>query len=118
MRYLGHIGIALATSIAAYVSLYQYVHGLKKRGHWQISRTLKIKLLKIIGCSALMGYILYLVQYGLFKTNINWLAYNLFIKTAIYGILCILGLASFLIIAKLTKTLNITDILKLLKRRG
>ena len=118
MHFLGHIGIAIATSIAAYVSLYQYLHGLKKRQHWQMSKMLKIKIIKIIGCSIFMGAILYLLLYIFTLSNLNWLTYNLLYKTMIYGTLCILGIASFLIIAKLTKTLNITDMLKLLKRKG
>ena len=40
---LGHIGIATATSIASFVSLYQYIHGLKKRHYWQMSKELKRK---------------------------------------------------------------------------
>lgn len=118
MRFLGHIGIAIATSIAAYVSLYQYIHGLKKRRHWQISKPLKIKLFKIIACSIFMGAVLYLCLSTLTLINLNWLSYNLLTKTAIYGIICILGLASFLIVAKLSGTLNISDMLKLLKRKG
>ena len=118
MRPLGHLGIALATSIAAYVSLYQYIHGLKKRGHWQFSRSLYIKLLKIVLCSIVMGGILYLTLYLLHCYQLDWLSYNLLIKTAIFGILCVLGLATFLILAKLTGTLDISEILKLLKRRG
>ena len=118
MRPLGHLGIALATSIAAYVSLYQYIHGLKKRRHWQFSRSLTIQLGKIIFCSFLMGGILSLLQYGIFKAGIQWLNYHLLVKTAILGGLGILGVASFLIFAKLTGALNISDLLKLIKRRG
>lgn len=118
MRPLGHLGIALATSIAAYVSLYQYIHGLKKRKHWKFSRSLILKIVKILICSLLMGYILYLAQYFLNDANINWLSYSLIVKLMIFGGFCILGVASFLCFAKLTGVLNLSDILKILKRRG
>ena len=118
MHPFGHLGIALATSIAAYVSLYQYIHGLKKRGYWQFSRQLIIKLIKILGCSLLMGGILYLIQYGLLKASINWITFNLWLKILIFGTFCILGVASFLIMAKLTGIINISELLKLLKRKG
>lgn len=118
MQKFGHLGIACATSIAAYVSLYQYLHGLKKRGFWKMSLSLKFKLFKILGCSTLMGYILYLTQYELSAQGINWLSFHLGYKVIIFGGLCILGIASFLALAKLTGILNISEILKLLKRKG
>ena len=118
MQYLGHLGIACATSIAAYVSLYQYIHGLKKRGHWQFSRLLIIKLLKIIACSVMMGIILAIPLYMLDLQKIAWLSYSLWLKFAIFTVFCILGVASFFVFAKLTGTLSISDMLKLLRRRG
>ena len=118
MRPLGHLGIALATSIAAYVSLYQYLHGLKKRGFWQINRALKIKLAKILGCSLLMGYLLLIAQYVFAKSGYNWLEAGLFAKLTIFGILCILGIVSFFIFAKLTKAIDISELIRLLKRKG
>lgn len=118
MRPFGHLGIAMATSIAAYVSLYQYIHGLKKRKHWQFSRLLKIKLLKIAFCALIMGSILYAALYGLRISGIEWLSYGILIKLTGFGMLCILGLASFFIPAKLTGVINVSDLLRLLKRRG
>lgn len=118
MRPLGHLGIALATSLAAYISLYQYLHGLKKRGFWQISRPLKIKLFKILGCSILMGGILYFAEYSLRLANIDWLSYHLLVKLSIFAILCILGVASFFLIAKLTGTIDLSEIIGLLRKRG
>ena len=117
MRPFGHLGIAMATSLAAYISLYQYLHGLKKRGFWHISKQLKIKLFKITGCSIIMGIFLYVLEYGFTLCHIDWLSYHFLIKSAIFGILCILGVASFFIIAKLTKTIDLSEMIKLLKKR-
>ena len=47
MPFFGHVGVASATSIAAYVSLYQYVHGLKKRSYWQFDKRLTKQIVKI-----------------------------------------------------------------------
>jgi putative peptidoglycan lipid II flippase len=118
MKPFGHLGIALATSVSAYVSLYQYIHGLKKRGHWQFSRPLIIKFIKIILCSCLMGGVLYLCQYSLRQTGQDWLTYGFLLKVCIYGGMCILGVASFLCFAKLMGVICLSDILKLLRRRG
>ena len=43
----GHVGVATATSLASFVSLYQYLRGLKKRGYWSYSKALNIKIFKI-----------------------------------------------------------------------
>lgn len=115
MKPFGHIGIAAATSIAAFVSLYQYIHGLKKRGYWSFSVELKKKLADIAVCSVIMGICIYAAQYGL---NILFPAVSvslLFIKLAIIGTI---GLATFLIAAKIKGILDITAIIKnLLLRR-
>ncbi len=118
MQKFGHLGIATATSLAAYVSLYQYLHGLKKRGFWKLTNKLKIKLFKIIGCSLTMGAILAITDYSLNFIYPDWLSAHLLIKLGIFGSLCILGVASFFIIAKLTKTIDLSEIISLLIKRG
>ena len=62
MQFFGHIGIALATTIAAFVSLGQYIHGLKKRDYWQFSRALLRRMGKIILISVIMGVCVWLAQ--------------------------------------------------------
>lgn len=115
MKPFGHIGIAAATSIAAFVSLYQYIHGLNKRGYWSFSQELRQKLTYIALCSAIMGICVYTTQYIL---NVLLPAVStgiLFIKLAIIGTI---GLATFLIAAKIIGILDITAIIKnLLLRR-
>lgn len=118
MQKFGHLGIAAATSIAAYVSLYQYIHGLKKRKYWQFSHSLKIKLLKIIFCSVFMGSCLYFSMQALILSGIFWLTFGLPAKVLIFSLLCILGVASFFIMAKLTGTISLSDIFRVLIRKG
>lgn len=116
MKPFGHIGIATATSIAAFVSLYQYIHGLKKRNYWTFSPNLKKKMLYIAACSAIMGISVYMVKFLLNTYLPNTSTVILFIKLAVIGII---GLATFLISAKITGILDITAIIKnlLLRRR-
>lgn len=118
MQKFGHIGISTATSCAAYVSLYQYIHGLKKRNYWTFDKLLITKICKIILCSVIMGLCLYIAQQALTLFHINWLTYNLTYKIIIFGFLCTLGVASFLLIAKLTNTINISEIIKTLLKKG
>lgn len=116
MKPFGHIGIAAATSIAAFVSLYQYIHGLKKRNYWTFSPTLKKKMLYIASCSAIMGISVYAAKFLLNTYFPTPSITILFIKLTIIGII---GLATFLISAKITDVLDITAIIKnlLLRRR-
>lgn len=116
MKPFGHVGIASATTIAAFVSLYQYVRGLKKRGYWQFSRPLFIKLLNIIFCSVIMGIVMEGTQLLLNLRFGNWLECPFAAKLTIFIFLGILGVASFLVMAKLTGVLHISEIIKSLSR--
>ena len=115
MKPFGHVGIATATSVAAFVSLYQYLHGLKKRGFWEISASLKKSILDIFICTAITGIVLIITEAGLNYLlpvkHIGWL----FVKLSVIGII---GLATFLIAAKIKKVMDITAIIKaVLSRR-
>lgn len=115
MKPFGHVGIATATSVAAFVSLYQYLHGLKKRGFWEISASLKKSILDIFICTAVTGIVLIITEAGLNYLlpvkHIGWL----FVKLSVIGII---GLATFLIAAKIKKVMDITAIIKaVLSRR-
>lgn len=117
MKPFGHIGIAVGTTIAAFVSLAQYVYGLKKRGYWQISPALATAIVKIMLCSLLMGAMVYALQYGLNICLGNWLNLTIVIKLLLLGAIGIFGLATFLILAKITGVLDIMEILKLLQKK-
>ncbi len=114
----GHVGIASATTIAALVSLYQYCHGLKKRGYWKFSRQLSIKILKIIISSLVMGIMLVLSQYVANACLGNWLDMPYLIKIPVFAILCFISLISFVIMAKLTGVLDIMEIAAIILKKG
>ena len=117
MKPFGHVGIAAATTLAAVISLWQYVRGLKKRAYWRFSPELVKKILLIALSSLLMGIIMLGIQTGINFGFGNWLAFPVLPKIAVLGLLGILGLASFLLFAKLTRVLDISEILKMLKRK-
>jgi putative peptidoglycan lipid II flippase len=115
MKPFGHVGIAMATTVAAFVSLYQYIHGLKKRDYWQISKELKQTILKIALCSAITGLMLIIVELCLNTVFPPKHLGYLFLKLSVIGII---GLATFLISAKMCHALDITAVIKsLLARR-
>lgn len=118
MKPFGHVGIASATTIAAFVSLWQYLRGLKKRDFWQFSRSLAIETAKIAACSLVMGAV---IGCGKFLLNChyeNWLHLSILPKLGWFGALCILGLATFIITAKLSGVLDIKEILNMFRRRS
>lgn len=114
----GHVGVATATSLASFVSLYQYIRGLKKRGYWSYSKELNRKILKISLCSLVMGGVLYAAELGIHFYVTNWLMTPYSIKVPLFGGLCILGVATFCVMAKLTGILCLTDVLKMLSSKG
>ncbi len=117
MPVFGHVGVAAATSLAAYVSLYQYVHGLKKRKFWFFEKALLIKVIKISLSSVIMGAIIYAAELYLNSKFGNWLTLPYWIKVSVLVGLCVLGLASFAIAAKLTGAFDIREIIGLLIKK-
>lgn len=118
MKPFGHIGVASATTIASFVSLGQYLRGLKKRGYWNYTSELNRKILKICLCSLVMGGIIYAARWGLHNKLGDWLLLPYAVKLPLFAGLCILGVATFCIMAKLTGVLCVTDIMKMLLNKG
>lgn len=117
MRDYGHVGIACATTIAAFVSLLQYVIGLQKRGYWQFSRPLLGKICCIIGVSLLTGAAIYACRCELSVLYPNWIYGS---KWLLFLCLCGLGifaLAFFFILAKIFRVIDIYEILRLIRRK-
>ena len=106
----GHVGIAMATTIAAFVSLWQYCRGLKKRAYWSWPKDLAVKIVKIVICSAIMGGVLILADEGLNKCLGNWLHLSLVLKTMVFGGVCAVGLIVFVISAKAANLLDLKEI--------
>ena len=115
MKPFGHVGIAIATTISAFVSLGQYIYGLKKRGFWKFSNELIIKIGKIILSSLLMGAVLFIFNNLLG----SWLEKHLIIKLLILGSMGFLALATFLFLVTITKVLSVSEIFIVInKKRG
>ena len=112
----GHVGIAASTTIAAFVSLGQYIHGLKKRGFWNYPQELLFKTGKIFCCSVAMGIILLLCDYMLNLCFGNWLHLSILPKLALFALICILGFITFVFCAKLCHLLNLNEIISCLRK--
>ena len=117
MKPFGHVGVAVATTLAAFVSFYQYKRGLKKRGYWKFDKSLNLKIFYISLSSLVMGGVLYAALQGLNLLYGNWLELVYWKKCAIFAGLCILGVASFGIMAKLTHIFDFTELRRLLPHK-
>lgn len=114
----GHVGIASATTIAAFVSLWQYCRGLKKRAYWSWPKDLAVKMLKIGVCSLIMGVVLELVNLALNSYFDNWLHFTIGPKLVLFGGICAVGLLVFVVSAKALNLLDINEILSHLRGRN
>ena len=117
MHPYGHVGIACATTLAAFVSLLQYIWGLKKRHYWQISSTLLFKIFKIIAVSFLTGILAYACRYEISVAFPDWMyaaKWKLLLWLSFLGIL---SLAFFLISAKIFKVIDFYDVMKIIRRK-
>ena len=111
MKPFGHVGIASATTIAAFVSLWQYYRGLKKRNFWQCPKELFFKIIKIFLCSLIMGGILICQLYILNSYFNNWLHLHLVPKLCLLTFICILGFITFILCAKICKLISLKEVL-------
>ena len=116
MRFYGHVGIAVATTIAAFVSLLQYIIGLRRRKYWNFEKPLIMKMLKIIGVSVLMGVVVFAVNRLVLQYFPNYMAHKLTLLTAI-GFYGIIALAFFLIAAKIFNIINYSDLLQMMRKK-
>ena len=112
-----HVGIAMATTIAAFVSLFQYIHGLKKRGFWQFDKILLFRSLKIFAASVIMGVGVFALNKGM---EIYFPVYLHSKLTLLIGLafLGISALAIFGIMAKILHIIDFKDILSSLRRKN
>ena len=113
MRYFGHVGIAVATTIAAFVSLAQYVFGLRFRGYWCFTLPLLKQMAKIVFISILMGVVVKFGDYFL-SSLFPFGKMFLMLRLAVLGIF---ALAIFLILAKMLSVINFHDVIKTMRSR-
>lgn len=113
----GHVGIATATTIASFVSLFQYIYGLHRKDLWHFSKHLLYKILRITAASVLSGVIVYFADYVFSEFDI-W-QQGILIRFLILAGLGSLGLASYVILIIFFKVISLSEIRGLLlKKKG
>ncbi len=114
MQVMAHVGIALATAVAAWVNAAALGGVLHRRGHLAIDRRLRQRAPRMVLASALMGALLWagaaLVE--------PWLAGTLAMRIAALAALVGGGLAAFGILAQLVGAGSVSEIKTMLRRRA
>jgi len=110
---LGFVGIAIATSVAAWVNAILLGIGLRRRGHWHTDRRLLTRTPRVILASVLMGAALVPMA--------NWL--DAAIRGPVAGrigamaALVFAGMALYAVLVLLVRAESIGDLRQLLRRR-
>ena len=117
MQWFGHVGIAMATTIAAFVSLGQYIRGLYKRDYWKFSRPLLIKLLKIAAVSLLTGALLFGELKGINQFLPQALSVSKVLLLFVLGAMLTSAAVFFLILAKISGIIDFAEIMKMLRKK-
>lgn len=112
-----HIGVALATSLAAIISVLLYIIGLRKQKYWSFSKELIMQVFKILICSLFMGVALIIAEKTCYNVFGNWLEALFLKKLSILALIAIFGVATFGFIARIIGVRCITDIISMISKR-
>jgi putative peptidoglycan lipid II flippase len=108
-----HVGIAAATSVAAWVNAVLLAVVLRRRGHLQIDGRLKQRFPRLVIASAVMGGVLIAVEIGL----AGWLVADPLRKAAALAALVLAGLISFAAAAEVIGAAGWKDVQSVLRRK-
>ncbi len=113
----GHVGIAAATSVSAWVTVFLYYRGLKRAKHINVDRALIFNIDKIILASVMMGGVLYGLLYGTELWFAGWMNGSIGLRVMILGFMVLFGLVSFVIFAKLLGVINFQEMKTSFRRK-
>ena len=91
MQKMGHVGIALATSITAWINLYQYYFMLRRRGFLPIRKGLWQRLLRVVFCTFAMSFALWCALLWVNGALEDWTSRSMVVRVAILTGLVALG---------------------------
>lgn len=112
MQPFGHVGIALASSVSAWLNIVLLIAVLARRGHYKADARLLSRLCGIAGASIVMAGALWFAA----AWAVPWLAGTLVAQIVALGVLVTGGLALYLIAARLFGVYSIDEIKSTLRR--
>jgi putative peptidoglycan lipid II flippase len=113
-RWYGHVGIAMATSLAAWANAILLAISLTRRGHYRMDGRLKARLPRILVSGLLMGLLLLL---GLWLLAENFTETASFISS-VWGlaVLVVGGIASYFALAHVSGAMTLAEMRAAAKR--
>jgi putative peptidoglycan lipid II flippase len=112
---LGHIGIAIATSLAGWVNAGLLAATLSRRGYFRLDEPTRWRLWRILFAALIMGLILWLAAWVLAP----WLsAPATAVRAAALALLIALGMGIYVAAAQLTGAADLREIQQMLRRRA
>ena len=113
-RWYGHVGIAIATSLAAWANATLLAAALRGRGHFKLDDRLKARLPQILVSGVLMGLLLYL---GLWFLQENFTATASFVSS-VWGlaVLVLGGVASYFALGHFSGAMTLAEVRAAIKR--
>ncbi len=113
-RWYGHVGIAMATSLAAWANAILLAISLTRRGHYQMDGRLKARLPRILVSGLVMGGLLLI---GLWLLEENFTATASFINS-LWGLVILVlgGIASYFALAHISGAMTLAEVRAALKR--
>jgi len=113
-RFFAHVGIAAATTIAAWVNTGMLLFALSRRGHFKADAALKRSLPLLAVASAAMGVGLFLAAWAL-GPHIQ--DQNVLVRVGVIAALVVLGLVLFLIFCHVTGAVDFRRHIATLRNR-
>ena len=111
---LGHLGIALATSITGWINALMLSRGLAKRGHFHLDARAKKRLWPMAFASFAMAAVLLLLAWGL----ASWLSGPEHLRIGALAILVVAGVTVYGLAAQLFGAMDLRELKTLLRRSG
>jgi len=114
--FLQHVGIAIATSIAAWANALLLGYWLHRRGHLNLARADWIKHGLIVGCSVAMGAVLYALSIPLAPFFAR--SAHLIVQLVALSFLCGVGFVLYFVLVHVTGAQPLGMFVKRLRQRG
>jgi putative peptidoglycan lipid II flippase len=113
-RWYGHVGIAMATSIAAWANAILLATALTRRGHYKLDDRLKARLPRIVISGVLMGLLL---LFGRWFLQENFTETASFFSEA-WGLVVLVagGAAGYFSLAHVLGAMSLTEMRAVVKR--
>ncbi|MEX0298817.1 MAG: murein biosynthesis integral membrane protein MurJ, partial [Kordiimonas sp.] len=106
IQYFAHVGLAIATAIAAWVNAIILYIVLKKRGHITLEKQTIARLIKCIVSTAVMGTAVYYTSAALS----HFFQQESMLRIAALGGLIICGVVSYIVAIAVMRTFSLSDI--------